>query len=268
MNTHKTIKLIDSHCHLQSLDLTDFENDLDVVLSRAHESGVHKLLCVCIELEDTPKLKQMADQYSNLYISVGVHPNNEMNQKITADELIVQSKHPACIAIGETGLDYYRIKDKEEITRQQQQFCEHIRASIVTSKPLIIHTRQAPEDTLRLMKEENASEVGGVLHCFTESWDMAKQALDLGFYISFSGIVTFKNAASLREVVKQVPLDRILIETDSPYLAPVPFRGKQNHPSLVTHVAEQVAELKGTTIEKIAEQTTDNFYQCFKVIQQ
>lgn len=257
--------IVDSHCHLNFLDLAEFNNDMGEVLSRAQQNGVEHFLSVCVELEDYPKLEQLARDYKNISISVGVHPNNEMDPPVTANLLCDLATNPACVAIGETGLDYYRTETFEAQERQRQQFREHIRAAIRLKKPLIIHTRQAAEDTLKLMEEEGAQQIGGVMHCFAEDLDIALRSIALNFYISFSGIVTFKNATVLQQVAKEIPLDRILIETDSPYLAPVPFRGKQNHPALVKHVAETIAQLRGIEYEELANATTENFYRCFKL---
>ncbi|WP_058535289.1 TatD family hydrolase [Legionella saoudiensis] len=257
--------LVDSHCHLNFLDLTEFNQDIANVLAQAKENDVQHFLSVCVELTDYPALEKLAAEYSNINISVGVHPNTEMDKPVTAQMLCDLAANPACIAIGETGLDYYRTHTEEAQEEQRDRFREHIKASLITSKPLIIHTRQAAEDTIKLMAEENAQNIGGVMHCFAESLDIAMQSIDLNFYISFSGIVTFKNATALQEVARQVPLDRILIETDSPYLAPVPYRGKQNHPALVKHVAEAIAQLRGISYEEVAKITTQNFYKCFKL---
>lgn len=257
--------LVDSHCHLNFLDLTDFNNDMSQVLAQAKEHDVGHLLCVCVELSDYPELERLAATYPNINISVGVHPNTEMNPPVTAQMLCDLAANPACIAIGETGLDYYRTLTDEAQELQRDQFREHIKASLITSKPLIIHTRQAAEDTLKLMAKHNAQEIGGVMHCFAEDLDIAHRSIDLNFYISFSGIVTFKNATALHEVARKIPIDRMLIETDSPYLAPVPFRGKQNHPALVKHVAHAIAELRGISYEEVAEITTENFYNCFRL---
>ncbi|KTD61476.1 TatD family hydrolase [Legionella shakespearei] len=257
--------LVDSHCHLNFIDLTEFNNDLSQLMARAKENDVQHFLSVCVELSDYPELERLAALYPNINISVGVHPNNEMDEPVTAKMLCDLAANPACIAIGETGLDYYRTLTDEAQDVQRAQFREHIKASIITKKPLIIHTRQAAEDTLKLMAEENAQEIGGVMHCFAEDLDIARRAIELNFYISFSGIVTFKNAVALQEVARKIPLDRMLIETDSPYLAPVPHRGKQNHPALVKHVAEAIAELRGMDYKDIAKITTDNFYNCFKL---
>lgn len=257
--------LVDSHCHLNFLDLTDFNNDMSQVLVQAKEHDVGHLLCVCVELSDYPELERLAATYPNINISVGVHPNTEMNPPVTAQMLCDLAANPACIAIGETGLDYYRTLTGEAQEMQRCQFREHIKAALITSKPLIIHTRQAAEDTLKLMAEQNAQDIGGVMHCFAEDLDIAYRSIDLNFYISFSGIVTFKNATVLHEVARKIPLERMLIETDSPYLAPVPFRGKQNHPALVKHVAHAIAELRGISYEEVAEITTENFYKCFRL---
>lgn len=262
---HNIPPLVDSHCHLHSIDLSEFNGDLDEVLNQAAANGVEHLLTVCLEPDDVPLLNQLADRYPNVSISVGIHPNTVLSQELDADALVELSTHPACIAIGETGLDYYRLEGGVSVAVQQSRFRAHIRASILTGKPLIIHTRQAAEDTLLLLKEENAQSVGGVMHCFAEDWDIAKRAMDLNFYISLSGIVTFKNATALQALAKKMPIDRLLIETDSPYLAPVPFRGKQNHPALVKHVAESIAHLRDMDYAEVALQTTENFYRCFNL---
>lgn len=258
--------LVDSHCHLNFIDLTPFDNSLQNVLDQARKEDVEHMLSVCVELDDYPQLQKIAEDHLNVSISVGVHPNSEMTEEVTSEQLIsLANAHPVCIAIGETGLDYYRTSSDEARDIQQSRFREHIRAAIRTQKPLIIHTRDAAEDTLRIMAEENAQHIGGVMHCFAESLEVAKQAIDLNFYISFSGIVTFKNAKNLQMVARQIPLERILIETDSPYLAPVPYRGKQNHPALVKHTALFLAELLQIEYRCIAETTTHNFYRCFNV---
>lgn len=268
IQTSKKPLLIDSHCHLHSIDLSDFNGSMVDVLNEAKEAGINKMLCVCIEFGDMPALTELADRHSELYISAGLHPNSETVMLPNEDYLENLASHSSCIAMGETGLDYYRTENDKSKSVQRDWFRAHIRVSEKLQKPLIIHTRAASQDTIDVMKDEHAENAGGVIHCFTESWEMAKKALDLGFYISFSGIITFKNALDLREVVKKVPLERLLIETDSPYLAPVPFRGKQNRPALVRHVAECVAELRQTSVEAIAELTTDNFYNCFKISSQ
>ncbi len=257
--------LIDSHCHLNMLDLTEFDQSLDQVIQQAHDQGVAKMLTVCVTLTDLPQIRDIADRYSNIYTSVGIHPNEQLIEEPDATQLISLSAHSSCIAIGETGLDYYRTVLEEDKEHQCERFRQHIRAALAVKKPLIIHTRQASEDTLRILQEENAQDIGGVMHCFAEDWDVAQAALDLNFYISFSGIVTFKSAVNLQTVAQKVPLDRLLIETDAPYLAPVPFRGKQNHPALVKHVALALSQLRGVTYDLIAESSTANFYQCFRV---
>lgn len=260
-----TITLIDSHCHLNSLDLTAFQNKLSLVIEQAQAQDVHRFLSVCCEPSDVPCLLKIADAYSQVYISMGIHPNTEMEKEWGVEHLVDLAMHPQCIAIGETGLDYYRCEDPEVRDLQKQRFRAHIQASKRSKCPLIIHTRQAAEDTLQLLREEQAQDIGGVMHCFSEDWSVAKQALDLNFYISFSGIVTFKNAAILQDVAQKVPLNRMLIETDAPYLAPVPFRGQQNHPAFVKHVALKIAELRQMDYAQIAAQTTANFYQCFRI---
>lgn len=265
MESPQLTPLVDSHCHLNMLDLSEFDNNIQNIINAAHESGVEHMLCVCVEPSDLPALYKLAEVYANVSISVGIHPNTELNNELSATDLEELARHPSCIAIGETGLDYYRTEKEVARDLQRSRFRAHIRAAIASSKPLIIHTRQAAEDTLLLMKDENAEMIGGVMHCFSEDWDVARRALDLNFYISFSGIVTFKNATVLKEVAKKVPFDRILIETDSPYLAPVPFRGKQNHPALVKYVAEVLSELREVDYATVAKQTTENFYRCFNI---
>ncbi len=252
---------IDSHCHL---DFPELANRLDDIFARMRENKVTHALCVSVNLEDFPKVLALAEAHAHLYASVGVHPDYPDVSEPSVGELVRLAQHPKIVAIGETGLDYYRLSG--DLEWQRQRFRNHIRAAKECSKPLIIHTRSAAEDTLRIMQEEGASEAGGVMHCFTESWEVAAAALKLGFYISFSGIVTFKNATALKEVAKKVPLERLLIETDSPYLAPVPFRGKTNDPSLVKHVAEEIARLRGSDIAQIAHETSSNFYKLFNVL--
>ena len=255
--------LIDSHCHLNKLDLTPYDNELDNVVAAAKAVGVETMLCVSTDLETFPEVLACAERYEHVYASIGVHPNDANEAGLTAEHLIQLAQHKKVIAVGETGLDYYR--SEGDLTWQRDAFALHIEVAKQTGKPLIIHTREAQADTIAMMQSEKASEIGGVMHCFTEDVGMAKQCLDLGFYISLSGIVTFKNALQLHDVAKKVPLDRILIETDSPYLAPVPFRGKQNHPALVKHVAQALSELRQVDYAEIAAQTTKNFYECFKL---
>ncbi|MCR9191100.1 MAG: TatD family hydrolase [Gammaproteobacteria bacterium] len=255
--------LIDSHCHLNMLDLADFDQDLAQVMKQASAADVSHMLTVCVKLSDLPQIMAIVERFPNVFSSVGVHPNE--TDEVDAAKLISLATHSTCIAIGETGLDYYRTEEAAAKEVQCENFRQHIQASLSLEKPLIIHTRQASEDTLRIMAEEKAGEIGGVMHCFSEDWDVAKRALDMNFYISFSGIVTFKSATMLQDVAKKVPADRILIETDSPYLAPVPFRGKQNHPALVKHVATVLSVLRDVDESVIAAQTTENFYHCFRV---
>ncbi len=249
---------IDSHCHL---DFPDLIADLPAVLATMRANRVLKALCVSVNLADFPNVLQLAVEHDELYASVGVHPDYEDVEEPTVDGLCKLAGHPKVIAIGETGLDYYRLTG--DLSWQRERFRTHIQAAKIALKPLIIHTRSASEDTIRLMQEENAAAVGGVMHCFTESWEVAQSALDLGFYISFSGIVTFKNAKAIQEVAQKVPLDRMLIETDAPYLAPVPYRGKTNQPGWVKNVAEVIAQLRGCTIDEVAENTTANFERLF-----
>ncbi len=253
--------LVDSHCHLDRVDLEPYHNDFSQLVSQTLQSGVEHMLCVSIDLESWPAMVSLIKDFPQITMSVGVHPNDRDRHEPSVEELVELSKNPGVVAIGETGLDYFR--SDGDLDWQRERFRTHIRAANVCKKPLIIHTRAAKTDTIQLMQEEGAESAGGVMHCFTEDWPMAKQALDMGFYISFSGIITFNNAADLRDVVKQVPMERMLIETDSPYLAPVPYRGKSNQPRYVSQVAERVAELKGMTLEAVADQTKENFYRCF-----
>jgi TatD DNase family protein len=261
------VTLVDSHCHLNFQPLHD---NLDTVLANARNNGVAYMLCVSVTLETFPEIRDIAVRHPHVYASVGVHPNEREGHDPTPDELVSLASHERVVAIGETGLDYFRNKDDAtdsangDLEWQRQRFRNHIQAARTTRKPLIIHTREAADDTLRIMNEEGAGEAGGVMHCFTESWEVAKQALDLGFYISLSGIVTFRNADALREVAKKVPNDRLLVETDSPYLAPVPHRGKPNEPAFVRHVAECVAGLRGVPLESLADQTSRNFFDLFR----
>ncbi|MCU7845793.1 MAG: TatD family hydrolase [Candidatus Thiodiazotropha sp. (ex Monitilora ramsayi)] len=253
--------LVDSHCHLDRVALDHYDNRFDQFVQQTIESGVGQMLCVSIDLESWPAMVKLVEPYPQINISVGVHPNDKDRREPSVEELVELSQTSKVVAIGETGLDYFH--GEGDLDWQRDRFRRHIRAATTANKPLIIHTRDAKSDTIGIMQEENAAEAGGVMHCFTEDWSMAEQALEMGFYISFSGIITFKNAADLREVVKQVPMDRLLIETDSPYLAPVPFRGKPNQPRYVKKVAECVAELKGVTSEVVADQTKENFFRCF-----
>jgi TatD DNase family protein len=252
--------LVDSHCHL---DFPDLRDTLPDALALMKANDVRHALCVSVTLEDFPGVLAIAEAHPHLYASVGVHPDSTDVRDPDVAELVALARHPKIVAIGETGLDYFRLKGNLEW--QRERFRRHIRASRETAKPLIIHTRAAAEDTIRVMREERADEAGGVMHCFTESWEVARAALDLGFYISFSGIVTFKSATELREVARKVPLDRMLVETDSPYLAPVPHRGKTNQPGYVKHTAEAIAALCGLPFEELASATTDNFFRLFRI---
>lgn len=251
--------LVDSHCHLNFPELVQ---NMDQVLDTMRSNEVGHALCVSVTLDKFPEVLAIAEQHPNIYASVGVHPDYEDIQEPTVEELVRLANHPRVVAIGETGLDYFRLTG--DLEWQRHRFRIHIRAAKATGKPLIIHTRNAAEDTLRLMQEEGAAEVGGVMHCFTESWEVAQAAIEMGFYISFSGIVTFKNAQSLKDVAQKVPLDKILVETDSPYLAPIPFRGKTNQPAYVRHVAEEVARLRDVPLQQFMETTTANFFKLFK----
>ncbi len=246
--------LVDSHCHI---DFPDFAANLDEIFAAMREHGVGRALCISVNLENFPRVLALAEAHSNIYASVGVHPDYEQVHEPGADELAALAKHPKVLAIGETGLDYYRLKG--DLEWQRQRFRTHIRAACQAAKPLVIHTREAAEDTLRIMAEENAAEAGGVMHCFTENLQVAQRALAMGFYLSFSGIVTFKNATQVKEVARATPLDRILVETDAPYLAPAPHRGKINQPAYVKFVAEEIARLKNITFEEVVEASTSNF---------
>ncbi|MDZ7804985.1 TatD family hydrolase [Thiohalophilus sp.] len=254
--------LVDSHCHLDRLDLEPFDGQLEGALQNAREHGVEHMLCVCINMENRTDVLDVARQHDFISASVGVHPNEDEGHDPDVDELVKLAEDENIVAIGETGLDYFR--SEGDLEWQRDRFRRHIAAAKQSDKPLIIHMRDATEDTLRVLKEEKADEIGGVMHCFVEDWETAKKALDLNFYISFSGIVTFKSARELQEVAKNVPADRYLVETDSPYLAPVPYRGKSNQPAWTRHVAEFISGLRETQVETIAEQTTNNYFELFK----
>jgi TatD DNase family protein len=253
--------LVDSHCHFDLLDKTAENGDIHTVIKRAQHDGVCYFLNVCVSIAAFPNLLEVADQYPFMSVSVGLHPNAQ-DEEVDTETLIKLAQHPKVVAIGETGLDCFR--STGEITWQHERFRRHIQAAKQLQKPLIIHTRNAKEDTLRIMREEGADQVGGVMHCFSEDWSIAQQAMELGFYISFSGIVTFKNAKVIQEVARQIPLNRMLIETDSPYLAPNPKRGKANEPAYVRYTAEYLASLRNIELEEFAEQTTQNFFSLFK----
>jgi TatD DNase family protein len=253
--------LVDSHCHLDRVDLAPYDGDFSKLMDATRDAGVSHLLCVSIDLESYPAMLSLVENYPDISISVGVHPNDHDRHEPSVAELVGLAAHPKNVAIGETGLDYFRTQG--DLAWQRDRFRTHIRAAHEAEKPLIIHTREARADTITIMREEQAQSVGGVMHCFTETWEMARAALDLNFYISFSGIVTFKNAAELRDVAAKIPDERILIETDSPYLAPVPFRGKPNEPRYVANVAEAIADLRGVSHERLAEQARDNYFRLF-----
>lgn len=251
---------VDSHCHLDFPQLVERKDEILALMQR---NAVDAALCVSVTLEAFPNVLALAHAHDNLYASVGVHPDNADCEEPDVARLLALADDPRVVAIGETGLDYYWHKDQPEW--QRERFRNHIRAARECNKPLIIHTRDSAADTLRLMREEGADQPGGVMHCFTETREVAEAAMELGFYISFSGIVTFKNAKALKEVARFVPMERMLIETDSPYLAPVPHRGQTNEPGFVRHVAEHIAELRGMSLEAVAEQTTNNFRKLFRI---
>jgi TatD DNase family protein len=257
---------IDSHCHINFPELAA---RLPELLQRMEDNGVTHALCVSVDLPDFPQVLALAEQYPHIYASVGVHPDYEDTEDPSAERLVELSQHPKIIAIGETGLDYFRLKG--DLEWQRERFRQHIRASRLSRKPLIIHTRAASEDTIRIMREEGAGTdqggMAGVMHCFTESLEVAQAAVEMGFYISFSGILTFKSAKDLQAVAKELPIERILIETDSPYLAPAPHRGKMNEPGFVKHVGEFLADLKQLPLKQVQEQTTQNFFDLFKFAQ-
>ena len=250
--------LVDSHCYL---DFPDLAARTDAILATMQEKGVGWALIAGVTLERFPAVRVLTEAHANLFAGVGVHPDTEAGEEPSVERLLQLADHPKVVAIGETGLDYYRLEG--DLEWQRERFRVHIRASRQCGKPLIIHTRSSAEDTLRVMHEEGAEQAGGVFHCFTESLDVARQGLDLGFYISLSGIVSFKNAEALREVARFVPLDRLLVETDSPYLAPVPYRGKTNEPGYVRHVAESVADTRRMPLAALTEATTANFFRLF-----
>ena len=254
--------LVDSHCHLNFPELAQ---NIDAVRQLMLVEEVGHALCVSVTLDKFPEVLALAEQYDNFYASVGVHPDYEDIEEPTVELLVRFANHPKVVAIGETGLDYFRLTG--DLEWQRMRFRTHIRAAILAKKPLIIHTRSAAADTLRIMQEEGAKQVGGVMHCFTESLEVALAAIGMGFYISFSGIVTFKNATQLKEVAQQIPLDKMLVETDSPYLAPMPFRGKTNQPAYVKYVAQEIANLRGISLDEVMQATTANFFNLFRTAQ-
>ena len=255
--------LVDSHCHLDCIDLSEFNNDFDQLVSRSQNAGVEHMLCVSINLKQYPDMLEKVRPYPNISVSAGMHPMADESDDFTADYLTELASDEKVVAIGETGLDYYYHKDNPEW--QRERFRAHVQVANQVNKPVIIHTRDASEDTLTILRDEKAEQCGGVIHCFTETQNFAEQAMELGFMISISGIVTFRNADALREVAKTIPDDKLLIETDSPYLAPIPHRGKQNQPAYVQHVAETLAEIRNTSVEHIAEISRDNFYRLFNL---
>jgi len=252
------MNIIDSHCHINFPELIE---DIDGVLERMAENQVSKALCVSVNLEKFPEVLSLAKAHEHIYASVGVHPDHESGEEPTVERLVSLSEDPKVVAIGETGLDYFRTEG--DVAWQRDRFRVHIRAARQTDKPLIIHTREAGDDTLSILKDEGEGLVRGVMHCFTETLEFARASVDLGFFISFSGIITFKNAQAIRDVAKVIPLESILIETDSPYLAPVPNRGKTNEPSYVRYVLEEVARVKELPVDTVAQATTKNFHRLF-----
>ncbi len=252
------MSLIDSHCHLNFPELI---SRIPEVLENAAANDIQRMLCIATSWENQAEVLGLAEQHSEILAAVGIHPTTEGGHEASTEELVAAANHDRVIAIGETGLDYFR--STGDLTWQHERFHRHIEAGRQTGLPIIIHTRAAAEDTMNTLREHQAEECGGVMHCFAEDWDIAKQALDIGFYISFSGIVTFKSAKNVQEVARQAPLDRILVETDSPYLAPMPHRGKTNEPAYTKHTAEFVAELRGIPYEQVRDATTENFYRLF-----
>ena len=255
--------LVDSHCHI---DLPELAGNLPQVLGLMQDNDVGCAVCIGVTLEDFPRIQALVESSRTIFASVGVHPETTDVREPSIADLVALAQHPKVIAIGETGLDYYWHKDAPEW--QRERFRVHIRAAIESGKPLVVHNRDATADTLRVMAEERAGQVGGILHCFTESWEVAEAALDLGFHISLSGIVTFKNALVVKEVARRIPPDHLLIETDAPYLAPVPYRGKLNQPGYVRYVAEEIAKLRGIPCEEVASATTENFFRLFPQVRE
>ena len=259
-----SVVLADSHCHLDRLDLNALGADLDAVMDQAAALDIRHMLCVSINLEDWPAMMALVERYPHVYASVGVHPNEREGREPRLADLVELADHPKIVAIGETGLDYFR--SEGDLEWQRARFRCHIDAAKACGKPLIIHSRDAQPDTLDIMEASGADQVGGVMHCFVDDWETAQRCVALGFYISFSGIVTFKSATQLHDVAKALPLEHMLVETDSPYLAPVPHRGRTNQPAYTRHVAEKIAELKGVSYEAVAEATTENFKRLFNIV--
>lgn len=252
---------IDSHAHLDRLDLAPYGDDFSRFVKQAEAQEIDHMLCVSISLEAYSSMLELVKPYDRISVSVGVHPNEQNCREPGVEELVELAAHPKVVAIGETGLDYFR--SEGDLAWQHERFRTHIRAARAAGKPLIIHTREARADTLRILEEEGAAEVGGVLHCFTEDWETARRALELNFHISFSGIITFRNAEQIQEVARRTPENRFLIETDSPYLAPVPYRGKPNYPLYVRQVAECIAALRGIPLAEVAKLSSDNYRKLF-----
>ncbi len=252
---------VDSHCHLDRIDLKPYNQNFAEFVADAEQKGVMHMLCISIDLQAYPAMRDLIAPYANISLSVGVHPNNTEDQPPSIDDLLTLADATKVIAIGETGLDYFHGKDY--IESQRHYFKQHIEVAKILQKPLIIHTREAGQETLDILRQEGADQVGGIIHCFTEDWAYAEKALDLNFYVSFSGIVTFKNAIAIKEVAQKIPGNRFLIETDSPYLAPMPFRGKPNYPTYLPYVAKHIAELRNTTVEEIAKLSSANFFSLF-----
>jgi len=256
--------IVDSHCHLNILP-EDKVGNTDEVIANAMELGVERILCVAINPEQWSEVLTLADKYEGVYAAIGVHPCEDKSVVVTDEELITAASHPKVIGIGEVGLDYFHFEGEEDMSWQHERFKQHIRIAKQLDKPLIIHTRNSTPDCLSILEQEGANEVGGIMHCFVEDIETAKRAMAIDFYISFSGIVTFKNAKELKEVATQVPLDRILVETDAPYLAPVPYRGKTNQPGYTRYVVQEIADLKALPFDDVANATTENFNRLFKL---
>ena len=252
---------IDSHCHLNMLDLSPYKGDLGALIEKSKSMDVEHILCVCVDLEHAKTIIEVANYFENVSASIGLHPSEKVQHEPSVHELIELADQSKVVAIGETGLDYYY--NSSGLENMRDRFRRHIQAATKLKKPLIIHSRNASTDTIQIMQEENAQSIGGVMHCFTESWEMAKQTIELGFYISFSGIVTFKNANNVAEVVKKIPLEKMLIETDAPYLTPVPYRGKKNEPQYLPKIAMRIAQLKNILLDEVAKKTTENYYRLF-----
>ena len=254
---------VDSHCHLNMLDLDPYGGDLGALIEKAKNMGVEHILCVGVDLVNAQTVIEIANRFENISASVGLHPNEKVNSEPTVKELVELADYPKVVAIGETGLDYGHCDNDNKLENTRDRFRRHIQTAIKLKKPLIIHSRNAQTDTIQIMKKENAYSVGGVMHCFTESWELAEQAMQLGFYISFSGVITFKNARNVKEIVQKVPLEKMLIETDAPYLTPVPYRGKKNEPQYLLYTAKEIAGLKNILMDEVAKKTTENYYCLF-----